>query len=737
MTTRLFVFALFLNACVTTPPVDLPDVPIRIDAGERDGGVDTNIRPTVDPCVDPGSTVGESCTDSADCQDLCFCNGEEVCMGGTCQLGEDPCADTVACTNDACLEETDACFNMPNHASCSNDLACDGYERCDARMGCVASAPLYCNDEDACTVDSCDEEMGCVYVTRDLDGDGFVAGSCGGEDCDDDPRYGTMIYPGATEVCENRRDDDCNGRRDFDDDACLPTNDTCTTATMLALGPTGGTFSGSTEGLRTDYSIACATGVSSGDAVFRFSLAAPRDVRISTLGTPRAAIALRPFASCSAGPDIRCNSGPSASVFQRSVPAGDYAILVRTQTGESFDLRIELTDATAIPPVDICDGSTTDVSAGGTFRGRFEEVDDDYPLGCHPGVFPEAAYRFTIPDDGMLRDVQITGSTSGAPFGSTTFLQLTTSCASAPATLRCTTGTTASIRQRGLGPGTYYILLESSALDATEWSLTVTIGPAAARNPGDACTSAIDITPTLDGTGAGSRSASVALGTLEGDGGVSCGTSAPDARDAYFALRLATTADVTFRSSAAATFHYTALQSTCGVAGSERRCRSGVSPLAQVFRGLPAGTHYFVVQSTATFGNIDVTAEVRPATPIPMNDTCPGITLDLSAPVGRTDTLLGFEDDLVGGTCSGTGRPDAFYTFTLTAARRVIISAATLSGSAQLYVTLRNGCAGSTALFCASGAGSASINQMLSPGTYTIQVEQALADASDFSLSVF
>lgn len=727
--------AILAIGCVVETPTD-PDVPLRIDAAEIDGG-NTDVRAVVDTCTDPGNTLGDTCTDASDCQDGCFCNGEEVCNpSGVCAAGSDPCADEQDCTDDACLEETNACFNMPDHASCSDSLACNGYERCDLRMGCVPSAPLYCNDEDACTVDSCDDAMGCVYVTRDLDRDGFIAGSCGGEDCDDDPRYGTMVFPGAPEVCDNRRDDDCNGRRDFDDDTCLPTNDTCAAATELRLGSTGGIFSASTEGLRTDYTVACAgSGVTSGDALFRFTLPALSDVRISTSGTSRAAIALRDFANCSTGPDLKCGSSSSASVFVRSLPPGDYAVVVRTATGESFDLRVELGPPTPVPPVDVCAGDTVDISAGGMFRGRFEEVDDDYALSCHTGIFPDAAYRFVIPDDGMNRDVTITGTTSGGAFSSNTYLQLTTNCASAGATLRCLNASSATIRQRGMGPGTYYVLLESASTDATDWTLNVAIGPAAPRNPGDACASALDITPTLDGAGMGTRSQSVAVGTLEGDGGVSCGSGSVDARDAYFAITLTAPSDVTLTSSAAATFHYTALQSTCGVVGSERRCRSGVSPLAQIFRGLPAGTHYFVVETTATFGTVDVRADVRPATPIPMNDTCPGIAV--TTPVTRRDTLLGFEDDVVGGVCYSSGRVDAFYNFTVATSRRVIISAAAITGTPSLGLTLRSGLACSGAVsFCASGSGSATINQILPAGTYTLAVEMNTADATDFDLNI-
>jgi hypothetical protein len=46
----------------------------------------------------------------------------------------------------------------------------------------------------------------------DADGDGYESVSCGGDDCDD---HLASVHPGATEVCNNRRDDDCDGDTDM------------------------------------------------------------------------------------------------------------------------------------------------------------------------------------------------------------------------------------------------------------------------------------------------------------------------------------------------------------------------------------------------------------------------------------------------------------------------------------------------------------------------------------------
>ena len=269
-----------VGGCTTTGVEDLPDVVILLDGGDDDAGMDAGFPdPVVDTCVDPGGTLGTTCSEDAECDDGCYCNGVEACTGGECVVGTDPYENEVgpdtgapldiACTDEACLEETNACFHMPNHAVCSDGLACNGYEQCDRRMGCVAAPPLYCNDERSSptSVDSCDDSMGCVFTPRDLDGDGFVAGTpCGGEDCDDDPRYGTEIDPGAVEVCDNRRDDDCDGRRDYNDSGdCIPTDNTCDAATILPAR--SGTYSGSTATLTSNYPLACSSGSMAGRGV--------------------------------------------------------------------------------------------------------------------------------------------------------------------------------------------------------------------------------------------------------------------------------------------------------------------------------------------------------------------------------------------------------------------------------------------------------------------------------------
>lgn len=715
--------------CTTEGTPDLPDVYIAFDGGLdgalADGGFPD---PTIETCESPGSTIGNTCADHDECDDGCYCNGIERCEGAVCVAGTDPCLDAVDCTDDACLEETNTCFHMPNHGMCSNSLACDGYEQCDRIAGCVPAAPLYCNDENSCTVDSCDDASGCVYSPRDLDGDGFLSGMCGGDDCDDDPRYGRMIYPGAVEICDNRRDDDCDGRRDYNDSDCSPTNDTCATATVLP--ERSGTYSGSTAGLSANYTLGCASGTGP-DAVFRLTLTAAHDVRVAVAGITGAAVSIRNFASCAAGPDLKCSASAAPSILARSLPAGDYAIIVRSSAGGAFDLNLMITDPTPVPPIDTCGPGTSAITASGTYRGRFEETNDDYRLTCHSGSWRDAAYRLVLAADS---DVTMTATTTGS--FPTTYLALVGDCTDTSTTIQCQSSFgMPEIRRRGMPAGTYYVLIESSDAAAIEWTLNVTITtPPAPRDPGDACSTALPIALTGAGdTQTGSATASIGA-TTELDGGTTCGGSTTPSRDVYFSFTLPNTRDVTLTTNGAG-FHYVGVQTTCGSAGSEIRCRSGSAPYAQSWRSLPAGTYYVVVSTTLFPASVTAQIDTRPATPIPPNDRCAG-AITLNNGDSFRHTLLGFEDDLA--SCpSGTGRPDAFYTFTLATSRRVLISVNRVgAGSSTVYLALRNNCAAEPTVAggCVNGTPTATINTTLPAGTYSLMVEMLASAADDFTI---
>ena len=116
---------------------------------------------------------------------------------------------------DANQPSSTACIN---DADCSNGLACDGIERCNAGT-CLPGAPACANPEPAHCDSVCEEQSGkaaCSVRGQDRDKDSHFASSCvtnPGDDCDD---AAPTVHPGAPELCDGL-DNDCNGKSDLND----------------------------------------------------------------------------------------------------------------------------------------------------------------------------------------------------------------------------------------------------------------------------------------------------------------------------------------------------------------------------------------------------------------------------------------------------------------------------------------------------------------------------------------
>ncbi len=83
-------------------------------------------------------------------------------LGGPC-VDDAQCDDGIDCTFGRCDPELGLCRFVADDERCADALYCNGVERCDPRIGCVAGAPTSCSDSTPCTVDRCDEATrGCV-----------------------------------------------------------------------------------------------------------------------------------------------------------------------------------------------------------------------------------------------------------------------------------------------------------------------------------------------------------------------------------------------------------------------------------------------------------------------------------------------------------------------------------------------------------------------------------------------
>ncbi len=130
------------------------------------------------PCTNAqGCGDGEPCT-SDDCvAGICVhlpfdatCAGSTACIkfgcvAGTCQMAKvTNCNDNNACTADSC-DPVAGCSQAPSGASaCEDDKPCTAGDTCAGATCKAGTVPTNCDDGNTCTVDSCDAAKGCLHV---------------------------------------------------------------------------------------------------------------------------------------------------------------------------------------------------------------------------------------------------------------------------------------------------------------------------------------------------------------------------------------------------------------------------------------------------------------------------------------------------------------------------------------------------------------------------------------------
>jgi hypothetical protein len=618
---RRFLLATLVSIAGCTegmPPVDAgrrPDGGMMLeDAGPWDAGPRPDAGPP--PVCEPDVNLGSFCLEDSDCTDRCYCTGRERCQGGVCVAGVSPCDDGVACTVETCEETSQTCESAEDDARCDDLDDCTGVEICDAEVGCIAGIPMACGDGDSCTIDSCDTELGCQHTLRDLDEDGYPDLRCaGGTDCDDDPATGEDVHPGVLEICENGVDDNCDGAADlFDTATCAPTNDTCASARVL---PGPGTYDFATNGLHDDYVLSCGTTGTHPDAVFRFRTTSERDVRIELPTAPFGTVVeLRSLTDCTAGSaPVGCDRDTStideATIDARSVPAGDYAILVSTPIAGFFSLTLSLTSPTPPPPQDLCDAGTPVITASGSYVIPVAALGDDYPdLGCGDESAPAREGAFVLRLASPM-DVRLSANGwSSTEQQRDMLLAIVGDCAQPVSSrVQCAeaeaTSQPALIARDGMEPGDYWVVLEEDDLSGVdELRLEVMLTPAAGPTPADQCASALDAT---------NQTASTDIAMLRNDGGLGCGGSGLMYRDAFFSFSVGAPSDVTITTQAPV-FHLFAVRTSCGDALTELECRgSNASGTGSItMSALGAGTYYVGVAVPTDTGMVSVTTAVTP-----------------------------------------------------------------------------------------------------------------------------
>ena len=131
-------------------------------------------------CSDSNGCTDDSCDPLKGCvyvpnksvcdADASACTQGDACVNGSCIPGKQVvCNDNEACTKDSCDIATGQCTNAPLSQSCSDSNVCTTGDACgtDAVSGkytCVAGKTSACDDSNPCTTDLCDPTKGCSNV---------------------------------------------------------------------------------------------------------------------------------------------------------------------------------------------------------------------------------------------------------------------------------------------------------------------------------------------------------------------------------------------------------------------------------------------------------------------------------------------------------------------------------------------------------------------------------------------
>jgi subtilisin-like proprotein convertase family protein len=175
---------------------------------------------TVDLCnALEGRCMHTAAPDLTPCDDQRYCTLGEVCLSGVCTDGYPRnCEDGNPCTQNTCDPALDACASAPigDGDPCDDGAFCSVGETCQGGV-CGFGALRDCQDENACTVDFCDESVkACVHE----------GGPLNGLPCDDG-RFCTTGDTCLASVCAGTGLRSCNDGNPCTADRCDPLLDAC------------------------------------------------------------------------------------------------------------------------------------------------------------------------------------------------------------------------------------------------------------------------------------------------------------------------------------------------------------------------------------------------------------------------------------------------------------------------------------------------------------------------------
>jgi hypothetical protein len=687
-------------------PFQTDDAPSSPDAGSEPAPADAGA--TEGPRPLPDEVLGGPCVDDAQCDD------------------------GIDCTFGRCDPELGLCRFVADDERCADAVYCNGVERCDPRIGCVAGAPTSCSDSTPCTVDRCDEATrSCVRVDRDVDGDGDVDGNCQpGADCNDlDP----LVASTAPELCTNQRDDDCDGA--VDEGECqVPEFDTCDDGLAIAASSS---YSLSPAGARLDYGEGCsAEAPGARELVLLLEVAAgePRDLDL-VARTASGGLTLALPTGCGAAPEPgQCYPGASLSsgggvarLHLHSPAAGVQPIYLYADSNGPIQLEVEEQASSAEPTNIACDARSplepaTPIEID--LATPFAQLESECPADRADRYF-----EFSLDE---TSDVRLSAESLDG-FGEPRLSVRSDACSALADELRCTQRALASTQLRALPAGTYVAAVSASG--PTRVRLSLDVGPPTPAPPSDSCAAPPALTPN--------RTEVLDFENHEDDIAVGCSTGAIDTArrlDVDAASDVLLLARFSPGDVGAVSLSLPACEED-GALG----CTRTAEELARVSRrGLPAGEYRVVVESLVGLP-ATVLAAVRPAlapTLVPGAEGCDdALTIDERGGLYQGNTGNAAPD--LSASCdfaTPAGAPDQLLRLALTAPRRVLFDMRGSGFDTLLDVRRGPSCPGEEvergcAVFSAGDRSFLDLD--LPAGEYFVQIDGYAGASGNWFLNVF
>lgn len=370
-----------------------------------------------------------------------------------------------------------------------------------------------------------------------------------------------------------------------------PTNETCATATNV-VPPFA--ITGSFVGVSDDLEIACGQPLS-GELVYTFSVppGPAQDAVVafsSTSGADAMRFSLR-TGCADPGSELGCVRGSPAGGRFRSLPPGDYALILEgsaeREVDFGFELRLE--PGTSAPPGDGC-GNAIDTPLNEIVHGTLSDKRDAIRTSC--GFFyRDSVHRFVLPTASDVA-IDLLAGENGTAYVSGSLAD-TCGPVFAPPDALCGGGAPAQLLHFGLPAGEHFLVVEAAG--APNYQLEIRTSPptqVTAASGNDTCMEAIVIPDVQKAVFVGDTSS---LANDVQSPYCGSGASSPDATF-LFELNVQSTVRLSTTGSSFDTVLHVFLEGAqCSNYPYACDDDSGASGRALIQRDFPAGRYHVVV----------------------------------------------------------------------------------------------------------------------------------------------